>query len=73
MRRDPDQDLALAHILAHQPKIEQFEVTQAAVNQARRAGGGPGPEIFALDQANFETSERGVTGDSAADDATTDN
>src|SRR5581483_815535 len=72
MRRDPEQDLALSQVLAHEAEIELFQIAQAAMNQARGAGGGPIPEILPLEQGDAQTAQSGIPRDPASDDAPAD-
>ena len=59
--------------LAHQPDLRVLQVTQAAVNDARRTAGGAGGEVMLLDQKGPPSAARafpcdGNPVDAAADD-----
>lgn len=73
MRGDSEEDLALSHVLAHQGEIEELQVPEAAVNEARGAGGRPSSEILAFDQADAQTPQRGISRDPTANNSTADN
>ena len=45
-----EQAITLAHRLADEAQFAMFQVTQAAMNNARGAAGNPGGEIILLDQ-----------------------
>ena len=72
MRRDAQQDLTLAHVAADEAEVEELEIAQAAVDQARRSGGRARREIGLVDDRDGEPAEGGVPCDPCPDDAAAD-
>ena len=72
VRRRLEQDFALDQRLAHQTKLEMFEVAQAAMDELGRCRGGPAGEIVLLEQDHAEAAAGGITGDAAAIDPAAD-
>jgi len=72
MRRDAQEDLALAHVASHQTEVEELEVAQPAVDQPRRSRGRSRGEISLFDERDRKTAEGGITRDPRADDAAAD-
>jgi hypothetical protein len=69
MRRYPQQDPPLRRGLVHQAERPVLEVSQTAVDQARRPSARPTGEVGSLDQGGAEPAHRGVTCDAGAGDA----
>ena len=73
MRREVDHQRALEQRLAHQPEVEVLQVAEAAVDELRRAAGGAGGVVLALDEGDAVAARGGVqraagAGYPAADD-----
>src|SRR6185295_14343190 len=72
MRRDPKQDLALAHVAAHQGEVEELEIAKTAVDEACWPRGRPRGEVVLLDERDRVSAESRVTRDPRSDDAAAD-
>src|SRR5216110_1849345 len=72
VRRDTQEDLALAHVAAHQREVEELEVAEPAVDQPRRPGCGAGAEVRLFDEGNLEPAKGGVARDARPDDPAAD-
>ena len=72
VRRDAQEDLALAHVAAHQREVEQLEISQTAVDQPGRPRRGAGSEIGLLDQRDLEPAKGRVARDARSDDPAAD-
>ena len=73
VRGDSHEDHALADGLSHSSNVEMLEITQPAVDDSQRGGGGGLPEISFFHQRDGQTSEGSILGcanavDAAADD-----
>jgi hypothetical protein len=72
MRRDPEEDLALAHVAAHQGEVEELEVAKSAMNKPGRSGRGAGAEVRLLDERDLEPTQGSVARDARPDDPAAD-
>ena len=72
MRRVAQQEETLAQGLAHQIKIESFQITQSAVDEFGRFAGGPGGEIIFFKEGGLQAIERGHVRDRRAVDPAAD-
>jgi hypothetical protein len=73
VRRHRPENFTLHQRFAHQTKLVVLQIAQAAVNELRRAGRRTRGKIVHLGERNGITATDGVTRDSAAVDAATDN
>jgi len=69
MRRYPQQDPPFRRGLVHQAERPVLEVSQTAVDQARRPSARSAGEVGSLEQGGAEPAHRGVTRDAGAGDA----
>ena len=72
VRRDAEEDLALAHVAAHEREVEQLEVAKSAVDQACRSRGRPRGEVVLLDERDREAAQGRVARDPRSDDPAAD-
>ena len=72
VRRDLQQDAALAQRLEDEAELPVFEVAQATMHQATRAGTGAARDIMLIHQDRPEAAHRGVAGDPRPGDSPTD-
>ena len=72
MRRDAQQDLALAHVAPHEAEVELLEVAQPPVDQPGRSRGRARAEVMLLDERDREPAERRVARDTGSDDPAAD-
>src|ERR1700677_66750 len=72
MRRDSPQRLALQQRLAHQAKLEIFEIAKAAVDQLGRRAGGGGSQVAFFSKENGPAASGGVARDATTVDAAAD-
>ena len=70
--RQAQQDLAFAHVRAHQSEVEHFEVAQPTMDEARRPRRGARGEVVLFDQRYLESAQSQVAGNARAHDAATD-
>src|ERR1700722_3816502 len=69
---DSPQNFALDERLANQTKLEMFQIPQTAVDQLARRTGGRRGEIIFLAKIHRPAASGGVSGDSAAVNAASD-
>ena len=72
MGSDSKKNFSFPEIHAHQSKVEHFQITESAMNDACGCGGGAAAEIAFLEEGHFETAQCGVSGDAGTDDSTAD-
>src|SRR5438309_926098 len=72
VRRDAQQDLAFAHVAAHEAEIEELEVAEAAVDEPCGPRGRARGEVRLLDEGDLESAKGGVARDARSDDAAAD-
>ena len=72
MRRNAEQRFPLAQVEADQPQVEHLQISEPAVDDARRSGRRPAAEIPPLHEQDAQTAHGGVARDATADDAAAD-
>jgi hypothetical protein len=72
VRRDSEQDLALAQGFSDQPQVAFLQVAEAAVDQAAGTRTGAEAEVVLVHKERLQAAHGRVAGDAGARDASTD-